>query len=95
MKSSLRSSNDSNIFPPLIDLLKIAEFDVRKEAAWAISNATSGGSSEQIKYIVSQGCIRPLCDQLAESEVKIVRVVLEGLENILKINKNIRIKLKK
>jgi hypothetical protein len=26
-----------------------AEFDIKKEAAWAISNATSGGTAEQIK----------------------------------------------
>ena len=29
-----------------------AEFDIKKEAAWAISNATSGGSAEQIHALV-------------------------------------------
>jgi hypothetical protein len=29
--------------------LQTAEFDIKKEAAWAISNATSGGTAEQIK----------------------------------------------
>ena len=41
---------DANIFPVLIDILQKAEFRTRKEAAWAITNATSGGSSEQIRY---------------------------------------------
>ncbi len=41
---------DAQIIPPLIQLLANAEFDIQKEAAWAISNATSGGSHEQIKY---------------------------------------------
>ncbi|GAU11450.1 hypothetical protein TSUD_344410 [Trifolium subterraneum] len=27
------------------------QFDIKKEAAWAISNATSGGSHEQLKYL--------------------------------------------
>ena len=35
--------SDSNIFPVLIEILSRAEFKTRKEAAWAITNATSGG----------------------------------------------------
>ena len=44
---------DANIFPVLIDILSKAEFKTRKEAAWAITNATSGGSSEQIRFLVN------------------------------------------
>lgn len=44
---------DSGLVPPLIDLLINAEMDIKKEALWAISNATSG-SKEQIKYLVDQ-----------------------------------------
>lgn len=42
---------DANIFPVLIDILQKAEFRTRKEAAWAITNATSGGTPAQIRYI--------------------------------------------
>jgi len=76
---------DNNIIPPLIQLLSHAEFDIRKEAAWAISNATSGGTHAQIKFLVQQGCIRPLCDLLKVADAKIITVALEGLENILKV----------
>lgn len=79
---------DNNIIPPLIQLLAGAEFDIRKEAAWAISNATSGGTPTQIKFLVSQGCIRPLCDLLSVTDPKIVTIALEGLENILKVGEN-------
>lgn len=41
---------DANIFPVLIDILQKAEFRTRKEAAWAITNATSGGTPEQIRF---------------------------------------------
>lgn len=41
---------DAGIIAPLVYLLQNAEFDIKKEAAWAISNATSGGSKEQIEY---------------------------------------------
>jgi hypothetical protein len=66
-------------------LLQSAEFDIKKEAAWAISNATSGGTAEQIRYLVDVGAVRPLCDLLSVPDVRIVTVALEGLENILKV----------
>ena len=36
----------------LVEILSKAEFKTRKEAAWAITNATSGGTSEQIRLII-------------------------------------------
>ncbi|CEH17050.1 karyopherin alpha [Ceraceosorus bombacis] len=78
---------DANIIPPLIQILVHADFKTKKEACWAISNATSGGLQEpaQIRYLVSQGCIRPLCDLLKSLDNKIIQVALDGLENILKV----------
>ncbi|KAK2638534.1 hypothetical protein Ddye_026329 [Dipteronia dyeriana] len=83
-KEQIHAVIEANIIGPLIHLLQNAEFDIKKEAAWAISNATSGGTHEQIKYLVSQGCIKPLCDLLICPDPRIVTVCLEGLENILK-----------
>lgn len=37
------------------------------------------------RYLVSQGCIKPLCDLLACPDPRIITVCLEGLENILKV----------
>jgi importin subunit alpha-6/7 len=78
---------DANIIPPLIHLLSNGDLKTRKEACWAISNATSGGlqKPEQIRYLVAQGCIKPLCDLLACPDNKIIQVALDGLENILKV----------
>lgn len=84
-KDQIQAVIEANIVPPLIQLLTNAEFDIRKEAAWAISNATSGGNAMQMKYLVQQGCIRPLCDLLTVNDAKIVTIALEGLENILKV----------
>jgi hypothetical protein len=33
--------------------VETSEDDIRKEAAWAISNAASGGSSDQIQYVLT------------------------------------------
>jgi importin subunit alpha-1 len=78
---------DANIIPPLINILQNADFKTKKEACWAMSNATSGGLQEpsQIRYLVSQGCIKPLCDLLKCTDNKIIQVALDGLENILKV----------
>ncbi|TQD91776.1 hypothetical protein C1H46_022618 [Malus baccata] len=84
-KGQIQAVIDAGIVFPLVQLLQHAEFDIKKEAAWAISNATSGGSHEQIQFLVTQGCIKPLCDLLICPDPRIVTVCLEGLENILKV----------
>lgn len=78
---------DAGLIPPLINLLSNGDFKTRKEACWAISNATSGGlqKPEQIRYLVQQGCVKPLCDLLICPDNKIIQVALDGLENILKV----------
>ncbi|GAA99956.1 hypothetical protein E5Q_06659 [Mixia osmundae IAM 14324] len=78
---------DANIVPPLINILSNADYKTKKEACWAISNATSGGLAEpsQIRYLVSQGCIKPLCELLKLLDNKIIQVALDGIENILKV----------
>ncbi|KAJ5367481.1 Karyopherin alpha subunit [Penicillium brevicompactum] len=85
--SQIQAVVDAGIIAPLINLLANGDFKTRKEACWAISNATSGGlqKPDQIRYLVSQGCIKPLCDLLACPDNKIIQVALDGLENILKV----------
>eukprot|EP01027_Heterolobosea_sp_BB2_P019026 GEZU01026730.1.p1 GENE.GEZU01026730.1~~GEZU01026730.1.p1 ORF type:complete len:133 (+),score=46.54 GEZU01026730.1:320-718(+) len=69
---------------PVMHLLHTAEFDIRKEAAWAITNATTGGTHNHIKQLVDLGCIKPLVELLSSTDPRIISVALEGLENILK-----------
>lgn len=78
---------DAGIIPPLVHLLTHGDFKTKKEACWAISNATSGGlqQPDQIRYMVSQGCIKPLCDLLSCPDNRIIQVSLDGLDNILKV----------
>ena len=89
---------DANLIPPILSVLAHGDFKSKKEACWAISNATSGGLTrpEQIRcdffciltqsrYLVQQGCVKPLCDLLTCGDNKIIQVSLDGLENILKV----------
>ena len=77
----------ASLIPPLLSLLQNADFKVRKEACRAVCNATTGGlqSPDIIRYIVSAGVIKPLCDLLTCMDNRLINVALEGLENILKI----------
>ncbi|KAH6755251.1 hypothetical protein C2S52_023634 [Perilla frutescens var. hirtella] len=63
-RDQIQAIIEAGIIGPLIQLLQNAEFDVKKEAAWALSNANLWGTHEQIQYLVSQQCIKPLCDLL-------------------------------
>jgi hypothetical protein len=74
----------NQVVPKLVEILHQAEFEIQKEAAWAVSNATSGGTVDQILYLVQQGAVAGLCNLLTAADAKIITVVLEGLENILK-----------
>ena len=78
---------NANIIPPLINILSDTDLATRKEACWAISNATKHGLQEpaQIRYLVDQGCIKPLCDLLMMMDSRIIRVALGGLNNILEV----------
>jgi hypothetical protein len=60
---------DSGVIPALVLMVEREEGDIRKEIAWAISNATSGGDYFQIKQLVESGCIAPLVNLLDDSHV--------------------------
>jgi hypothetical protein len=77
----------ANLVPSLVQLMRTGEFDIKKEACWALSNATSGGRAEHLRYLVEQGALPALCDLLSSHDAKIVKVALEAVENLLKVGK--------
>lgn len=84
-KTQIQSVIEANIVPLLVDILSKSEFKTRKEAAWAITNAASGGTPDQVRYLVQCNCIPPLCDLLTVIDTNIVQVAMNGLENILRV----------
>ena len=86
---------DANLFPPVINhLANSPNLKIRKEACWAISNATFGGLREpsQVRYLVQQGCIKPLCDfLLTVMDDKSIQVALDAIDNILKVGEQYRL----
>ena len=77
---------DQNIFPILTELVAKGDPKTRREACWALCNATSfyATSPELIKYFVSEGIIPALRSILEELDPKVLKVALDGIENILK-----------
>ncbi|EGD82097.1 hypothetical protein PTSG_02777 [Salpingoeca rosetta] len=78
---------DANLIQLVLDSLEHGEFRVQREAAWALCNALASGADDQIRFMVSQGCIPPLCAMLKKHDAKLVGVVLQGLYSILTVGK--------
>merc|ERR1712066_1189928 len=69
----------------VIGHLSKGEFQTQKEAAWAISNLTISGNKTQVAYLVTQGVIPPFCNLLNCKDTQVIQVVLDGLNNLLKV----------
>ncbi|KAL1190959.1 Importin subunit alpha-1 [Cardamine amara subsp. amara] len=82
-KEQIQAVIDADLIPTLVNVVQNAEFGIKKEALWAISNVTSCGSHDQIKYLVEQSCMKPLCDLLVCPDLRIITECLEVLGNIL------------
>jgi len=76
---------DNNIVPKLIQLLFDANNNIRNEAVLAISSIIGSGNTQQIKFLVAQGCIQPLCDFLLLGPDFTVKNLLHALKSILEV----------
>ena len=45
---------DAGCLQPLIDILVKGDFKAQKEAAWAVTNLTSGGTVQQIVHLCGE-----------------------------------------
>lgn len=76
---------DAGLVPLIIQHLAKSDFQTQKEAAWAISNLAISGKKEQVAYVVQQGVIPPFCNMLSVKDPQVVQVVLDGINNILRL----------
>ncbi|XP_017416788.1 importin subunit alpha-1a [Vigna angularis] len=87
-RSQIQAVVDANVVPLLVEVLYIADFEVKKSAAWAICNVSGAGTKENVRYLADQGCIKGLCELLASPDPKLLLMCLQGLENFLKVGKD-------
>ena len=76
---------EANLFPDVISLLRSDDQEARKEAAWAICNATSHPDPQHVKYLVAQGCLKPLCDMLSSQDPETLEITLDSIDSILSV----------
>ncbi|KAK9869897.1 hypothetical protein WA026_003617 [Henosepilachna vigintioctopunctata] len=76
---------DAGLLPKIILNLQKGDFQTQKEAAWAISNLTIGGNKEQVAKLIEEGVIPPFCELLRCKDAQVIQVVLDGINNMLKM----------
>lgn len=74
---------DSGLVPIIVSSASPgSDFGIRKEAIWSISNATDSSSADQLRILVSCGCVPQfvavLSDAECDSDAKLRSVALEG-----------------
>jgi len=84
-QNQVQSVIDHQLVPLIIQHLSRGEFQTQKEAAWAISNLTISGNKSQVSYLVQEGVVPPFCNLLNCKDTQVIQVVLDGLNNMLKM----------
>ena len=75
---------DSNIIPSVIYRIQVDEFEVKKEAAWILTNALNNSHATQISQILEHTNATILCEILKIPNEKVVLAGLEAAENAMK-----------
>lgn len=81
---------DFNILGLLVKILTDGDFKTQREAVWAITNITSGGTNEQIIQMIEKyDIIKPYCELLMAKDTRTVSVVLTGLAALFKVAESV------
>uniref|UniRef100_A0A1B0DK48 Importin subunit alpha n=1 Tax=Phlebotomus papatasi TaxID=29031 RepID=A0A1B0DK48_PHLPP len=77
---------DAGIIGDMIEVLARGDFKSQKEAAWAITNLTTGASNQQTLHVLrNYNFLKPFCDLMESKDSKTVKVVLQGVLNLLMV----------
>jgi importin subunit alpha-2 len=80
---------DAGLLPLIIKVLDKGDFKSQKEAAWVVTNLSTGGEVSQVLQPVQAGVVGPYCNLLDCGDVKVIKMVLDGIRNFLQSAKAI------
>ena len=63
------------------------DFKTQREAVWAVTNFTSGGTVEQVVQLVQSGALEAIIDLLQVKDSKTIQVILDCICNIFLVRR--------
>ena len=79
---------NAGLFPPIIEILTTAEYDVKKEAGWVLANAVVGGTREQVTLLIEMGMLPPMVELFSSPDTRMQHLAIETVLNVIRQYEN-------
>ena len=93
--AQLESVFEAGAIKPLVRLLSAGDplssddFEIRREAGWALANACAGGNDRQVHQMVRYNCIAPMVEMLSVHDPDLTLSLLDAFGRILGAGANL------